>query len=177
MPDDPDWYQQQSEASSARPRRPDPTPTGAPEPVLRGSVSGQVLASSEGSVQGQKESTPVVTVRLERNDPHAGRTLVASVRLRGPDALGFAHVGDWIEVAGPTRSAYVEARRSVNHTTGAHYRAPRRGSHPIKRVAGIIGLVLFVFFAAFILNGITSFFTEDNRPVVDTCVFDEGCDP
>lgn len=106
---------------------------------LRGGVFGQVTDVSEGT--DPQSSQPVVTVRLERYDPHVGRTGIFVVRLRGGDALGFAEAGDWVEAAGKRRSAYIDASRCVNHTTGAQYRSRGTGTW----------LVLLAFLIVFLL--------------------------
>src|SRR4051812_47791880 len=43
---------------------------------LRGAVFGQVTEVSEGAIQGSQSNEPVVTLRLERYDPHVGRTAI-----------------------------------------------------------------------------------------------------
>ena len=107
-------------------------------PTLSGALWGYVSGVSEGSVQTGEQPKPVVTLRLERNDPHQGRTSVLSVRLSGGEALGFAKAGDLVEAVGSRESAYLVAKDCVNHTTGAVY-------HDAKR-----RIAIFVFFAALI---------------------------
>lgn len=119
---------QQPRLDPAQLATPDPSiahaPTGRPAlsepvPTMRGAVFGQVTSEDQATIQGTQKSYPIVTLRLERNDPHAGRSFVASVRLDGEDAVGFADVGDWVEAVGRQTSAFLSAKRCVNHTTGA----------------------------------------------------------
>lgn len=103
---------------------------------LRGGVIGQVTDVNQNA-------SSHVTIRLERYDPHAGRTSVLIVRLRGEDAMGFAETGDWVEATGKKKSAYIDASRCINHTTGAVY------SNVGNRVVGLVFAV--VFFGVFLL--------------------------
>jgi hypothetical protein len=115
-------------------------------------VFGQVADVSEASLQKNNVTEPIVTFRLERNDPHAGRIFVASVRLEGGDAVGFADNGDWIEAAGTRKSAHLVASCCINHTTGAVYSqsvALRVAGTAVKAI--IVVLVLAGFALAVIL--------------------------
>jgi hypothetical protein len=115
-------------------------------PTLRGAIWGYVSGVSEGSVQTGEQSKPVVTLRLERNDPHEGRTSVSIVRLSGGEALGFAKAGDLVEAVGRRKSAYLVATDCVNHTTGAAYHVRRTRT------------AIFVVFAALIAVFVASIF-------------------
>lgn len=84
--------------------------------ALGRSMHGEVTDVSENRI-----GEPVVILRLEQHNAHAGRTSVAVVRLIGAEALGFAERGDRVEVTGKQRKAYMAASRAVNHTTGATY--------------------------------------------------------
>jgi hypothetical protein len=112
---------------------------------LRGGVFGQVADVSEGSILSES-SEPVVTLRLERSDPHAGRTAILVVRLRGGDAPGFAAPGDWVEAAGQRKAAYIEASRCVNHTTGAVYRRARTRGLVLLAIVIVFVLVMLGIF-------------------------------
>ena len=131
---------------------PPPDVSGQPRPTLSGGVFGQVVDVDVGSVQMGQMSQPVLTMRLERNDPHAGRTFVAAVRLTGGDALGFADVGDWVEAVGRKKSAYLVASRCVNHTTGAVYTG---GTPKQLRV-----IVIFLAVVALMIGGFVFFATQ-----------------
>jgi hypothetical protein len=124
-----------------------------PTAVLRRSIAGEVATVSEGAVPVNQTSKPIVTLRLERHDPHAGPTHVATVRLQGGDALGFARVGDWVEATGRNRSAHLVASHCVNHSTGAVYRAGFAARFGVTLltftavvVAGIVFLLIFMVF-------------------------------
>jgi hypothetical protein len=136
-----------SEQTASRTEEPRQPPS---EPVLslRNGVFGQVTDVSEGSIQVNQSTEPVATLRLERYDPHVGRTSVLIVRLSGGDALGFAETGDWVEAAGRKKSAYIAASRCINHTTGAVYR--KGGARKVGRIVLAIVIVLVVL-GAFLL--------------------------
>ncbi len=123
-----------------------------PAQTMAGSVAGQVTDVEQTSLQSGQTNTPIFTLRLERNDPHKGRIFIASVRLSGSNASGFADVGDWIEVSGRRNAAFLIATRCVNHTTQAVYVAGLTSKWPwarqgIKVVGGIAGLAVFLVVA------------------------------
>lgn len=117
-------------------------PIVGPRPALSGSVVGQVTDVVNGSLQANQSSTPIVTFRLERHDPHEGRVQVASVRLAGADAVGFVKVGDWVEVVGKRENAHIDASRAVNHTTSAVYK--QSASARLRIALAVIGFLIFV---------------------------------
>ena len=133
----------------ASPLTPEP---GGPKPTLRGSVFGQVADVSEATLQTSRPfstnqvTEPIVTLRLERNDPHAGRSFIANVRLNGGDAVGFADVGDWIEAVGKRKPAHLVATHCVNHTTGAEY-----GVRPVGLSATIVIAIVIVIVIVIVL--------------------------
>jgi hypothetical protein len=132
-----------------RPRTETPPVASEPKSTLRGGVLGQVTDVSEATLQSNQGAEPIMTLRLERNDPHAGRTFLASVRLKGGDSVGFADVGDWIEAVGKRKSAYLVATRCVNHTTGAVYR--RSVGQRLATVAKVIAFVVLAIFVVLFL--------------------------
>lgn len=116
--------------------------------MLRGSVSGQVSGVSESIVHVGQHPEPVATFRLERHDPHAGRLAVATVRLNGPDALGFVSAGDWVEAVGKRDGAHLVARHCINHTTHSVFKLSALRQHRI-----VIAVVVFVVLASAMLGG------------------------
>lgn len=125
-------------------------------PTLRGAVWGYVSGVSEGTVQTGDHSKPVVTLRLERNEAHEGRTSVSSVRLSGGEALGFAKAGDLVEAVGSRESAYLVARDSVNHTTGAVYHLGRTRKAIVVFFAALVAVFIAsicIFVAVTVFQG------------------------
>jgi len=137
-----------------------------PTPTMRGSVLGQVTDVEKSTLQRGEANDPIVTLRLERNDPHEGRTFVATVRLEGGEALGFADRGDWIEAVGKSKSAYLIARRCINHTTGAVYGTTGRRALKVLRV--ILVILLLGGFALFALNMFNSY-SRQKAQMVSLC--------
>ena len=121
-----------------------------PAATLPNGLVGQVTDVSEATLQTNQVSEPIVTFRLERNDPHSGRSFVATVRLKGGDAVGFADVGDWIEAVGKRKSAHLVATRCVNHTTGAVYGhgAGRRVGQAVVVAVAVVVIVAIVAIVA-----------------------------
>jgi hypothetical protein len=89
-------------------------------------VIGQVAEVNQTSVPVGQQLQPVTMLRLEAHSAEAGRTSVTSVRLQGDEAVGFAAMGDWVEVTGKVQSNPIVASKAVNHTTGAIYDAGRK---------------------------------------------------
>lgn len=125
-------------------------------PTLRGAVYGQVTEVSESALQYGQGSEPIATLRLERHDAHAGRTAVATVRLKGADALGFAGEGDLVEAVGRRTSALLTASHCINHSTGAVYKGGT--VRMLRRV--VILLAIFLALGGAMLFGITKLATE-----------------
>jgi hypothetical protein len=112
-----------------------------PTPTLRGSVIGQVSQVTVGSTSANKSTEALVMLRLERHDPYAGRTSIYEVRIDGDELIGFASVGDWVEVTGRQKGTHIEALRCINHTTGAVY-APSAWRRHRMLVAALVFLSL-----------------------------------
>jgi hypothetical protein len=104
-------------------------------------VIGQVANVTIGSVTVNDTPEAIVVLRLERHDPHAGRTSIYDVRLDGDDTIGFASAGDWIEVVGKRKSSHLKAVEAINHTTGAVYKPSALQRHKML-VAAILFLVI-----------------------------------
>jgi hypothetical protein len=118
---------------------------GPPNSVLANSLSGLARNVALATTQtSDSTSKTVVTFRLEQYDPHAGRTGIVNVRLRGDQAIGFAADGDWVEVTGRSKRGFVDAKEAFNQTSGAQFRA-RPG---FARGVGIAGLVIVIGIAA-----------------------------
>lgn len=113
-----------------------------PRPTLPGSVLGQVTKVTVGSVTVNDMPEAIVMLRLERHDPHAGRTSICDVRLDGNDTIGFASVGDWIEAIGKRKSSHLTATEAINHTTGGIYKPSG-----IQRHKMLVALALFLTIA------------------------------
>jgi hypothetical protein len=122
--------------------------SGAPTPALRGGVLGQVTTVTSGSKTVNNAPEAFVVLRLERHDPHAGRTSILDVRLDGDDSIGFASTGDWIEAAGKRKSSHLRAGQAINHTTGAAY---KRGA--AQRHRTLVAAIVFLTVAALMVIG------------------------
>ena len=86
-------------------------------------MAGQIRNIAQGTVSNSNGSTVVVTFRLERHYPSAGRTSVVTVRLGGSRAIGFALEGDWVEARGSASQGFVNVTQAVNRTSGAQFQA------------------------------------------------------
>ena len=128
-----------------------PGQVSAPPAVLAGGVAGEVSSIAQGTVSNSNGSTVVVTFRLERHDPSAGRTSVVTVRMGGSRAIGFAAEGDWVEALGPAKQGFINVQRAINRTSGAEYRVPKSGKVMRNGCLIVIGLLLAFLVIVFII--------------------------
>lgn len=142
-----------------------------PQPTLTGSVIGQVATVNETSVQVNQQPVAVSTLRLESHTAHEGRTAVATVRLQGPEAVGFAEVGDWIEVTGKKKSVFLLGAKAINHTTNATFTKP---SHMLQII--IFTMVVAVMASMFITFAVTmhkrfnDYVEEQHEQAIEQCL-------
>lgn len=133
---------------SASRRRPDTSPA----PTMRGSLLGQVTQVTVGSTTTGDNSMQALVMRIERHDPHAGRTSISDVRIDGDESIGFASVGDWVEARGKRKSSHLRAVRCINHTTGAVY-APSW----LRRHRMLLAVAVFLVFVAVMVTVFVAF--------------------
>ncbi|WP_271023388.1 hypothetical protein [Rhizobium sp. RCAM05973] len=135
---------------------------------MAGSIAGQVTDVEQATLQSGQTNVPILTLRLERNDPHAGRTFVASVRLVGTSVSGFADVGDWVEAIGRKSPTFLAATRCVNHTTQAVYiggltsRWPWARQGLFKVVTTIVGVAIMLL----VFSQLSSQFNQAGRQML-----------
>lgn len=127
-----------------------------------GGMFGHSVRGEVTDVTDDRIGEPVVTLRLERHDPHAGRTSVVIVRLIGTEALGFAERGDRVEVTGKQRKAYIAGSRAVNHTTGAIY--TRSG---VRAAAPLLILLAIALISATVMVLLALHFSGPSHAVLD----------
>lgn len=139
-----------------------------PAQTMAGSIAGQVTDVEQATLQSGQTNVPILTLRLERNDPHAGRTFVASVRLVGTSVSGFADVGDWVEAIGRKSPTFLAATRCVNHTTQAVYiggltsRWPWARQGLFKVVTTIVGVAIMLL----VFSQLSSQFNQAGRQML-----------
>jgi hypothetical protein len=114
---------------------------------MRGGVIGQVSQVIVGSTMENRTTEALVMLRLERHDPHLGRTSIHEVRILGDESIGFASVGDWVEATGRQKRGYVNAIRCVNHTTGGIYAPSVARRHRM-----LIGALFFLVIVAIMVT-------------------------